>query len=191
MSPSDLNFVPYRQARSTVRNGDLLLFRRRGLISIAGRGDHSHAAKAAWWDDDFRDWRPTCWSDMPPSATAIELVEDRLYSAEEAALFVAGFNGQVLESDKPVRAIAVPITICYLGDAEPGADVCGHAFAQESISANLTEPVDRESLDTRSAIAVPAHDAAVPIAACAASERADLVAHDQSQGFDQSPQRSR
>ena len=34
MSPSDLNFVPYRQARATVRNGDLLLFRRRGLISI-------------------------------------------------------------------------------------------------------------------------------------------------------------
>jgi hypothetical protein len=61
MSPSDLNFVPYPQARTTVRNGDLLLFRRRGLISIAGRGDHSHAAKAAWWDDDLfcleiREW---------------------------------------------------------------------------------------------------------------------------------------
>lgn len=61
MSPSDLNFVPYRQVRPSVRNGDLLLFRRRGLISIAGRGDHSHAAKAAWWADDLllleiREW---------------------------------------------------------------------------------------------------------------------------------------
>jgi hypothetical protein len=38
-----------------------LLFRRRGLISIAGRGRHSHAAKAAWWGDDLfclevREW---------------------------------------------------------------------------------------------------------------------------------------
>lgn len=61
MSPSDLNFVPYRQARGSVHNGDLLLFRRRGLISIAGRGDHSHAAKAAWWEADLfcleiREW---------------------------------------------------------------------------------------------------------------------------------------
>ena len=31
----------------------MLLFRRRGLISIAGRGSHSHAAKAAWWGDDL------------------------------------------------------------------------------------------------------------------------------------------
>jgi len=31
----------------------LLLFRRRGLISLAGRGVHSHAAKAARWGDDW------------------------------------------------------------------------------------------------------------------------------------------
>jgi hypothetical protein len=56
-----LRFVPLADARSLVRDGDLLLFRRRGLISIAGRGRHSHAAKAAWWGDDLfclevREW---------------------------------------------------------------------------------------------------------------------------------------
>lgn len=61
MSDSELLFVPYREARSQVRDSDLLLFRRRGLISIAGRGDHTHAAKAAWWGDDLfclevREW---------------------------------------------------------------------------------------------------------------------------------------
>ncbi len=61
MTDSELTFVPYRQARHLVRDADLLLFRRRGLISIAGRGDHSHAAKAAWWGDDLfclevREW---------------------------------------------------------------------------------------------------------------------------------------
>src|SRR3990172_1017363 len=61
MTRSELVYVPYRQARHQVRDGDLLLFRRRGLIAIAGRGDHSHAAKAAWWDEDLfclevREW---------------------------------------------------------------------------------------------------------------------------------------
>lgn len=39
----------YADVRDVIRNADLLLFRRRSLISIAGRGIHSHAAMAAWW----------------------------------------------------------------------------------------------------------------------------------------------
>ncbi|MGD9126613.1 MAG: hypothetical protein PVH19_04470 [Planctomycetia bacterium] len=45
--------VPYKKARKHIEHGDVLLFRRRGLISVAGRGLHSHAAKAAWWDSDL------------------------------------------------------------------------------------------------------------------------------------------
>ncbi|GAG13365.1 unnamed protein product [marine sediment metagenome] len=45
--------VRYREARSLIADGDLLLYRRRSLISIAGRGRHSHAAKAAWWEGDL------------------------------------------------------------------------------------------------------------------------------------------
>ena len=192
MSPSDLNFVPYRQARPSVRNGDLLLFRRRGLISIAGRGDHSHAAKAAWWSDDLFDWQPTCWSDMPLRATAVELVEDRLYSAEEAAMFVAGFNSQVLRSDKPVWAVAVPVTTCYLGDAEPGAFVRGHAFSREALSANLTEPGEVEPVEI-GPVGTPGSTeaASLGIARHPASSPTDPPRGDYGQGFDQSPQRSR
>lgn len=50
----------HRERLSRVRHlitaGDLLLFRRRGLsrlIHIAGRGEHSHAAVAAWWGPDL------------------------------------------------------------------------------------------------------------------------------------------
>ncbi len=143
------------------------------------------------WIATYREWRPTCWSDLPPEATAVELVEDRLYSAEEAALFVAGFNGQVVESDQPVWAMAVPVTICYLGDAKPGALVCGHSFAEESISANLTEQTDQQSPDTRRASTLRENDPAAPLAGCPGSATDDLLAGDQSQGFDQSPQRSR
>jgi hypothetical protein len=45
--------VRYGDVRHEIRDADLLLFRRRSLISAAGRGDHSHAAKAAWWDGDL------------------------------------------------------------------------------------------------------------------------------------------
>ncbi|MBN2580892.1 MAG: hypothetical protein JXB10_18040 [Pirellulales bacterium] len=45
--------VSLAEARKKIRSGDLLLYRRRGLISVAGRGAHAHAAKAAWWDDEL------------------------------------------------------------------------------------------------------------------------------------------
>ena len=45
--------LPLRTAACHIRDGDLLLFRRRSLISIAGRGIHSHAAKAVWWGGDL------------------------------------------------------------------------------------------------------------------------------------------
>jgi hypothetical protein len=63
MEPSqdDRRFVSLLEAHKQIRDSDLLLFRRRGLISIAGRGVHSHAAKAVWWGDDLmcvevREW---------------------------------------------------------------------------------------------------------------------------------------
>ena len=78
-SPVGPRLVRYQEARPRIQDADLLLFRRRGalqadrggavpgrfrlgrsigglpslLIAIAGRGRHSHAAKAAWWDQDL------------------------------------------------------------------------------------------------------------------------------------------
>jgi hypothetical protein len=53
--------VRLADVKGELRDGDLLLFRRRGLIAIAGRGVHSHAAKLAWWGDEpfcveVREW---------------------------------------------------------------------------------------------------------------------------------------
>ena len=43
--------LPYPQSIPLLRPGDLLLFRRRSLIALAGRGVHSHAAMVDFWDD--------------------------------------------------------------------------------------------------------------------------------------------
>lgn len=53
--------VAMADAAKYILDSDLLQFRRRGLISIAGRGIHSHSAKAAWWGGDLfclevREW---------------------------------------------------------------------------------------------------------------------------------------
>jgi hypothetical protein len=61
MSQNKQHFVAFADAAPHIADGDLLLFRRRGPIAIAGRGEHSHAAKAAWWGDDLfclevREW---------------------------------------------------------------------------------------------------------------------------------------
>jgi hypothetical protein len=77
------------------------------------------------WIATYEDWRPAHWSDVPPRATALEPVARSLYSAEEAAQFVEGFNGSMLGGDRPLWAVAVPITIRYEGDAEPGRTVRG------------------------------------------------------------------
>jgi hypothetical protein len=58
---SQQRIVSLADARYRISDGDLLLFRRRGLIAVAGRGVHSHAAKAAWWGDELfcvevREW---------------------------------------------------------------------------------------------------------------------------------------
>lgn len=45
--------VRFEDAREWIEDADLLLFRNRNLISVGGRGEHSHAAKAAWWDDEL------------------------------------------------------------------------------------------------------------------------------------------
>ena len=83
------------------------------------------------WIATYEDWRPSCWGDVPPRATAVELVEDAAFSAVEAALFLEGFNSAMLGHDRAVWAVAVPVAICYEGDTQPGARVSGFVFADD------------------------------------------------------------
>jgi hypothetical protein len=85
------------------------------------------------WIAAYRDWRPERWNDAPPAAEALEPVDDAAYSADEAALFLEGFNAAMLQSERPIWAVAVPITIRYDGDAQCGGSVTGFAFETSDI----------------------------------------------------------
>ncbi len=89
------------------------------------------------WIARYDDWRPERWNDAPPLATALELIEDSSFSEEEARLFLEGFNSQMLVSDRPLWAVAVPVVLRYDGDPQPGEPIRGHVFeVRESRSAN-------------------------------------------------------
>jgi hypothetical protein len=49
--------IPFSDAVADIHDGDLLLFRGRGvvarLISVAGRSEYTHAARAVWWGNDL------------------------------------------------------------------------------------------------------------------------------------------
>ncbi len=117
------------------------------------------------WVATYSDWRPQGWHQQPPGAIAVEPVDDALYSAAEAALFLEGFNSAVLDDPRSLWAVAVPVEIKLEGDARPGMPVRGAAF-------------------------LPANEEETP---CGAAVAGSTGAHtgDQFHGFDQSPQRAR
>ncbi len=54
MSESSTPLVMVKLGVADIRDGDTLLFRRpKSFIARLGRGDHSHAGRAAWWADDL------------------------------------------------------------------------------------------------------------------------------------------
>jgi len=83
------------------------------------------------WIARYADWRPSRWNDVPPHAEALEPVENIAYSASEAALFLQGFNGALLESTRSIWAVAIPVELRYEGDPQPGEAVQGFQFSAE------------------------------------------------------------
>jgi hypothetical protein len=85
------------------------------------------------WLATYTDWRPLHWHDVPPLATALELVADETYSAGDARVFVEGFNSEMLEMERQLWVVAIPVALRLEGDARPGDRVRGHAFAERSV----------------------------------------------------------
>jgi len=95
-------------AKDLIRNNDLLLFRRRSLISVIGRGIHTHAAKLIMWNEDpfcveVREWHGgravTLKSQVDKYPGQIDVYETNPnhqwehYDAKGAARFMRGMAG--------------------------------------------------------------------------------------------------
>lgn len=107
--------------------------------------DESALRFRVWITHCENDWRPRAWNDVPPVAVACEPAAEVAYTHTEAAAFVEGFNRAMLAQPRQVWAVAVPVTLRYDGDAQPGMPVYGHAFASDD-GAALLSVVSDESL---------------------------------------------
>jgi hypothetical protein len=65
-------------------------------------------------------WQPSHWQDRPSQARVVAPAADGLFTAEQAAAFLEGFNTQLLHEPKQVWGIAVRVDIQCRGDLRPG-----------------------------------------------------------------------
>ena len=143
------------------------------------------------WITTYADWQPAQWSDAPPTATALEAVENGLYSADEAALFLEGFNSAVLQNNDPIWAVAVPVTIRYEGDAQPGMPIRGHAFPGGGPGIDATDCQGNALAAGSDSVSVGSDSLAAGSEPGQGGVTADPSQADHFHGFGQSPQRSR
>ena len=73
------------------------------------------------WIAVYRDWQPVHDRDVPPRATAWEPAEPRTMTARQAQRYVGTFNRTARARGKKVWAVALPVTVSYVGDTQPGA----------------------------------------------------------------------
>ena len=78
-------------------------------------------------EERFRVWivaydgtRPADWRDAPARAVALEPAETGTMSARQAGLYVEAFNRTASGSPQNQWAVALPVTIRYEGDPQPG-----------------------------------------------------------------------
>ncbi len=75
------------------------------------------------WIAEYGDWKPSDFRDVPPVATALEPAEDGTLPGELAAVYVEAFNREALHRPRKIWAIALPASICYCGDPQPGQTI--------------------------------------------------------------------
>jgi broad specificity phosphatase PhoE len=72
------------------------------------------------WIVRFEQWQPDDWHDVPPGAIAVEPAERGTMTGRRARQYVEAFNRAAHDGRRRIWAVALPVTIRYLGDPRPG-----------------------------------------------------------------------
>jgi hypothetical protein len=72
------------------------------------------------WIVRYEGRRPGAWCDVPAGAIAIEPAEKGTMTAGQAQRYVEAFNRAIASSPRKIWAVALPVSILYVGDAEAG-----------------------------------------------------------------------
>lgn len=74
----------------------------------------------AWLVACPADWQPERWDECPPTCIALEPAEMGYLLADEVNVFVRSFNTAMLRHPKRIWAVAVPVTLQFVGDLVMG-----------------------------------------------------------------------
>lgn len=84
------------------------------------------------WIGHYARWIPHHWSDVPPQAEAVELADSRLLQRDAARQVVEGFNRRMLEREKQLWAIAVPVRVRIDGEPQRGQTI--HCVGRRNVT---------------------------------------------------------
>jgi hypothetical protein len=90
--------------------------RRRSMMRTSNPSD----GKYRIWITAPAAWQPLHWHDRPSQARVVALATEGLFTAEQAAAYLEGFNTQLLHEPKRVWGIAVRVDVECHGDLRPG-----------------------------------------------------------------------
>jgi len=85
-----------------------------------GNRQHNRPARYRVWIVTYAGRRPEDCRSTPAEAVALEPAEEGSMSAAEARRYVDAFNRAATAGRPRVWAVAVPVTIHYHGDLQPG-----------------------------------------------------------------------
>ena len=81
------------------------------------------------WIVRYEGWRPGGLGDVQVGAVAIEPAERQTMTARQAQRYVEAFNRAVENSPQKIWAVALPVSIRYVGDPQPGQALAANASA--------------------------------------------------------------
>jgi hypothetical protein len=87
------------------------------------RTGHPGGDRFRVWIARYKHWQPADYRQVPPAAVAIEPAEQDTMSADEAATYVEAFNRAALERSVGLWAVALPVTVRYEGEPQPGETI--------------------------------------------------------------------
>ena len=98
-----------------------------------GKTRTARSAAYRVWITTYDDWTPPDCRAVPPEATAVEPAEEGTLTAAQSARYVESFNRAALSAGRKTWAVALPVTLRYHGEPQPGAHLLrGRASSHEN-----------------------------------------------------------
>ena len=85
-----------------------------------GEGGRAVENRYRVWIVRYQGWPPERWDAIPAGSNAVEPAERGTMTIRKARHYVEAFNRAAQKGPKKIWAVALPVSIRYVGDPQPG-----------------------------------------------------------------------